>query len=475
MSLVHVLILLALSLILRSLSNPSLRKWMLLFASVFLIYWLQPLTPIRYLDFWLPTFTILLIFIIWLFTADHQSYFSHENILAAAIMTVLILLVCFTRYFAPTGIITASRPPQISQVLLVLAIFFILASILIILWRGKRIYLSAGTAIILGSFLLIKSPFLGFRVSQGLRSLMDQSTLTAAAADLRWLGFSYVAFRLLHVIRDVQKGRLKAVSLQQFTNYVIFFPSFVAGPIDRLEHFSAELAQDANSMTADLLEGGKRITIGLFKKFALADTLALIALNPVNAGQLTSSVWAWVQLYAYAFQIYLDFSGYTDIAIGLGRIIGVRLPENFDHPYLKENITTFWNSWHITLTQWFRSYFFNPVTRALRKARKPIPAYLVILTTQFSTMLLIGMWHGITWNFALWGAWHGIGLFLHNRWVEWTRPFFARHSFKPGLQKTLSATSIFFTFNFVAIGWLWFLLPAPAVSWQVFLTLFGIR
>jgi len=475
MSLVNILILLALSLVLRVLLSPSLRQWILLAASVLLIYWLQPLSPIRYLDFWLPTFTLLLILIIWLFIADRQSLFSHENILAASLITLLILLVAITRYLGTSGILTASRPPQISQVILVLAVFFLIASVSTRLGRWRMFYPSAGAVIILGSFLLIKSPFLGVKASQGLRALMDQSTLTAAAADLRWLGFSYVAFRLLHVIRDVQKGRLKAVPLQQFANYVIFFPSFVAGPIDRLEHFSADLDREENPVVPDLVEGGKRVTIGLFKKFALADTLALIALNPVNAGQLTSSAWAWVQLYAYAFQIYLDFSGYTDIAIGLGRMIGFHLPENFDRPYIKENLTTFWNSWHITLTQWFRAYFFNPVTRSLRKARKPIPAYLVILTTQFSTMLLIGLWHGITWNFALWGAWHGIGLFLHNRWAQWTRPFFARHNLRPVIQRSMRAVSVFLTFNFVALGWLWFVLPDPALSWQVILKLFGIR
>jgi len=97
--------------------------------------------------------------------------------------------------------------------------------------------------------------------------------------------------------------------------------------------------------------------IGLFKKFALADSLALIALNAVNAGQVKSSGWMWLILYAYAFQIYFDFSGYTDIAIGMGRWLGIRLPENFAHPYLKPNLTLFWNSWHITLAQWFRAYF----------------------------------------------------------------------------------------------------------------------
>ena len=121
-------------------------------------------------------------------------------------------------------------------------------------------------------------------------------------------------------------------------------------------------------------------------------------------------------MYAYAFRIFLDFSGYTDIAIALGRLLGVRLPENFAAPYLKPNIALFWNSWHMSLTQWFRAYVFNPLARRLRSATAQIPDWLACLVTQLVTMLLIGLWHGITWSFALWGLWHGIGLFVHNRW-----------------------------------------------------------
>ncbi len=116
----------------------------------------------------------------------------------------------------------------------------------------------------------------------------------------------------------------------------------------------------------DLLQGGLRIATGCFKKFVLADALSLFALNEVNAPLLKSSGWAWLLLYAYSFRLLLDFSGYTDIAIGLGSVMGFSLPENFHRPYLKADLTSFWNSWHITLAQWFRAYVFNPLTRALR-------------------------------------------------------------------------------------------------------------
>ena len=179
----------------------------------------------------------------------------------------------------------------------------------------------------------------------------------------------------------------------------------------------------------------------------------------------------WLHLYAYTFQIYFDFSGYTDIAIGIARLVGIKLPENFLSPYTKPNLTQFWNNWHMTLTQWFRSYFFNPFNRWIR-GYKSIPAWTMILIGQLATMLLIGLWHGITWNFILWGAWHGLGLFLQNRWSD-----FARTRVKvsqPRLQTAMQIGGILLTFHFVALGWVFFALSEPSLSGTVFIKLFGL-
>ena len=176
----------------------------------------------------------------------------------------------------------------------------------------------------------------------------------------------------------------------------------------------------------------------------------------------------------YALQIFFDFSGYTDIAIGMGLLMGIRLPENFNAPYLKPNLTQFWNNWHMTLTQWFRAYFFNPLTRTMRSGKKPAPVWLVILVTQVATMTLIGLWHGMTLNFILWGAWHGLGLFIQNRWSDWTKPLSARIQEKPRLNKAVTIFTTLLTFQFVALGWVWFALPSIASSLQVFARLFGL-
>jgi D-alanyl-lipoteichoic acid acyltransferase DltB (MBOAT superfamily) len=282
-----------------------------------------------------------------------------------------------------------------------------------------------------------------------------------------------VAFRLIHTLRDRLTGRLPGLGLGEFVVYAIFFPALTAGPIDRIQRFTQDLRQGSPPDPASLWDGGQRIVLGIFKKFALADSLALIALDEVNAAQALTGWGLWALLYAYALRIYFDFSGYTDIAIGLGRLMGFALPENFERPYLKPNLTTFWNSWHITLAQWFRAYYFNPLTRALRTASRPLPLWTIILIGQVSTMLLIGLWHGVTGNFALWGLWHGLGLFVHNRWVEATRARLAILDRRPRLQRGLSIAGALLTFHYVALGWVWFALPSVERSWNVFQKLFG--
>ncbi len=294
----------------------------------------------------------------------------------------------------------------------------------------------------------------------------------ALAQDIRWLGFSYIAFRLLHTIRDRMSGRLPPVSLSEYMIYVIFFPTLTAGPIDRIERFVGDLRRPLALSTAEVGDAGNRLLVGLFKKFAVADLLAMIALNATNALQVHSTGWAWVLLYAFSLQIYFDFSGYTDIALGLGKLLGFRLPENFNKPYLKPNLTQFWNNWHITLTQWFRAYFFNPLTRALRSGKKNLPIPLIIFLTQLATMVLIGLWHGVSLNFVAWGLWHGLGLFIHNRWSELTRARFIAMS--PRWQSGLNIVGILVTFNFVAFGWVFFTLPDLSVSITYFRLLFGL-
>src|SRR5690606_21684917 len=203
-------------------------------------------------------------------------------------------------------------------------------------------------------------------------------------------------------------------------------------------------------------------------------TLALgMALNPVNVGQVDSTLGMWVLLYGYALRLYLDFSGYTDIAIGIGILYGITLPENFSRPYLRTTITSFWQSWHMTLSNWARFYIYPPMSRGLL-TREPNPSpTVIVLATQVATMVVIGLWHGVTLNFMIWGLWHGIGLFVQKQWSDRTRKWYRALNEKPTQKRLWTAFSWLLTFHYVVLGWVWLALPALTASLRAFAILFG--
>jgi alginate O-acetyltransferase complex protein AlgI len=192
----------------------------------------------------------------------------------------------------------------------------------------------------------------------------------------------------------------------------------------------------------------------------------------MNAFQIRSSAGLWISLYAFSFQLFLDFSGYTDIAIGIGQLMGIHLPENFDRPYLQPNLAAFWRRWHITLTDWFRSYLFNPLVRFMRGSQAGVPVWLIILLGQLVTMVSIGLWHGIQSNFVLWGLWHALGLYAHNRWQAILRLSGLKHHAWLNQRIPRLAGSLL-TFHFVTLGWVWFALDEPSQGLAVLGRLFG--
>ena len=447
------------------------RTLALLGVSTFLIYWLQPVQENVTLTFWLPTATLVATVLTWLLTSTPEVRSWRQNLPAAMVLLAVIIYLDLNRYFQLEGIfITATPRPQ-----WVIALFIILLVFAFLIARFREfppvLFVIAAVGLIV-IFVLIKLPSLLSLLLAVVSALRGKEA--GGSISLAWLGFSYVAFRLLHTILDRKAGRLPAVSLADYVNYVIFFPAFTAGPIDRLERFTRDLNNPVPLDRAGWMEAGTRFFLGLFKKFVIADALAWIALNDKFAQQINSSAWMWLLLYSYSLRIYFDFSGYTDIAIGLGRLLGVRLPENFASPYLKPNLTQFWNSWHMTLTQWFRSYFFNPLIRAMRSSKQSLSPYLMILVAQISTMVLIGLWHGVTVGFVLWGLWHGAGLFIQNRWSDYMKDHVPAWGSTLTGQRVLRAAGIFLTFNFVSLGWLFFSLSTPAKVWSVMAILFGV-
>lgn len=469
MSLTQVLSLGALALLVGRLRRG--RTLALLAVSALVIYWLQPRLADPGLTFWLPTLTLALAALGWAATAPSEVRPLRRNAPALAVLVGVALLVSANRYARLEAFFEISTP----RPALILAAWVLLVAVF---WLALRLPLSrralalAAALGVIGLLLATKSPALSELLAQALTLLRGRAPSTAAL-DLRWLGFSYVAFRLLHTFFDARSGRLPPVDLAEYVCFVIFFPAFTAGPIDRIERFVADLRAPRPLDRAGWLDAGSRFTLGLFKKFVLADTLALLSLD-VLAPAVRPAGWLWLLVYLYAFRIFLDFSGYTDVAIGLGLLLGVRLPENFNAPYLKPNLTQFWNAWHMSLTQWFRAYFFNPLVRRLRSAPRPLPAALIILLGQTSTMLLIGLWHGLTWNYVLWGLWHALGLFVHNRWSERVRLRGCLVRVPALGQQVLNALGVLLTFHFVALGWVFFALPTPASSFELIGRLFGL-
>jgi alginate O-acetyltransferase complex protein AlgI len=448
------------------------RSLVLLAVSVLAVFWLQPAEPYPTLVYWLPVATLAIVIFSWALTSNSETRGWRQNWSALAVMACAALLVDLNHYFRLTQVFTADTP-NLRYALMAIAVIAAVAFSLARWQKANRFWRFIAFIGIILIFIFLKSPALLQKAMDAAAAFRGRGAGDTSIA-FAWLGFSYLAFRILHTIRDRQTGRLPSVTLAEYVNYVLFFPSFTEGPIDRLERFVRELRVPLPLASDDWLDAGTRLFVGLFKKFVVADLLAVISISDVLVTHVNGAGWLWLFLYAYTFRIYFDFSGYTDIAIGIGRLAGIRLPENFLSPYLKPNLTQFWNSWHITLTQWFRAYFFNPLTRALRSSKISIPVWIIILVTQISTMVLIGLWHGIAAGFVAWGLWHGIGLFIQNRWSEFIRPRLPAWTQTRRAQTVLNLAGMFLTFHFVALGWLFFTLSTPAMAWQALQKLFGI-
>lgn len=365
MSILEVLILALVSLVIGSISHPRTRSHLLLAASIIVVYWLQSRTTTIYnITFWLPTATIIFVAVSWALTSPPEVRTLQKNWPGILTTIITILGMDTTRYIGEANLFFPNIAiPRLTVVILAMAVISFSLAIALRTSTLKQIALPILFFLILLMFIVIKTPALNSYVY----TVISEYTGSPPKNNglFVWLGFSYFGFRVIHTIRDRQNGLLPPVTFTEYMTYTIFFPSFAAGPIDRVERFILDLNKTRPWANFDLSDAGGRFVIGLFKKFVIADALATFAINSDTAMHISSNTWFWVLLYAYAFQIYFDFSGYTDIAIGLAKIMGINLPENFNSPYLKSNLTLFWNSWHITLTQWFRSYFFNPLQRKI--------------------------------------------------------------------------------------------------------------
>lgn len=264
------------------------------------------------------------------------------------------------------------------------------------------------------------------------------------------VGISFYTFQSMSYTIDVFTNRLKAErSFTRFAFFIAFFPQLVAGPIVRARYFMHQMDGTPRLSMQALESALYLIFIGLFKKVVLADTLAVYVedafSNPNEAGAFT----AWLGLYAFAFQIYFDFSAYTDIAMGCARLLGFRLPPNFKRPYTAASFTEFWRRWHISLSFWLRDYLYKPLGGNRKGA---VRTYINLMIT----MLLGGLWHGAAWTFVLWGGLHGLMLALEKKLGLGK---FARDYKGRPVARLIRATIIF---QLVVLTWL----PFRATSWD---------
>ena len=273
---------------------------------------------------------------------------------------------------------------------------------------------------------------------------------------IRWvrlvlpIGISFYTFETITYVVDVYRDVHKPLhNFWDYQTYIILFPKLIAGPIIRYHDIADQLYDRAAFETSEYrLRGLYRFFIGLAKKVLIANMMgveadAIFSLPP---GSISTST-AWMGALSYTFQIYFDFSGYSDMAIGLGLMMGFRFPENFNNPYTATSITDFWRRWHITLGAWMRNYLYIPLggNRVQRRWRLFFNLWLVFLAS--------GLWHGAAWGFVIWGAYHGVFLVLE----------------RAGLSRLLSRlgkVSVVYTFLVVMVGWVYFRLEHLQPSWH---------
>ena len=275
------------------------------------------------------------------------------------------------------------------------------------------------------------------------------------------IGISFYTFQIASYLIDVYKGTLPQKNIFNLALYISMFPQLVAGPIVKYETISHQLTKREITLSNAYM-GFKRFLIGLSKKIIIADTLAVSADRIFDAQiQSLSPSILWCGVLLYALQIYFDFSGYSDMAIGLGRMLGFKFLENFNYPYVSKSITEFWRRWHISLSSWFKEYVYIPLGGSRECLFKTIRNLLIVF-------LLTGIWHGAVYTFIIWGLWYGCFLVCEK---------VLKHIFKDVRvfkSKIMVPFYYAYTFFVILIGWVFFRSDTLTNAWLYIKGLFGM-
>ncbi|MCX6350248.1 MAG: MBOAT family protein [Bacteroidetes bacterium] len=278
------------------------------------------------------------------------------------------------------------------------------------------------------------------------------------------LAISFFTFHIISYLVDMYRNSYTvAKDYIPFIMHISFFPQLVAGPIERVGHLLPQFRTEKKFNTQLLVDGGRQMLWGFFKKLAIADTLSQEVNYIFSNHEALSGSTIAVGVIMFSIQIYCDFSGYTDIALGVARMMGIELLRNFKYPYFSENISDFWQRWHLSLSTWFRDYLYI----SLGGNRVSIPVMYINVIIVF---LVSGLWHGANWTFVVWGGLHGLYWLIEN---------FSRRNFKNGIVKFyfesryLSPFRILITFGLVSLAWLFFRAKTFTQAWEMLKSIFS--
>jgi len=330
----------------------------------------------------------------------------------------------------------------------------------LIVRQAGRTALIAGIAV--NIVVLAYFKYSGFLAENVARLLGSPSEFVTTAIPL---ALSFHTFQQIAFLVDCRRGRTRPETFQQYLFFVAFFPQLVAGPIVHFRDFAPQIPRLAPVNAVGLASGLTLFLMGLFKKLVLADNVQPISdqlFNNVYFGISPRFTDAWTGVLAYTCQIYFDFSGYSDMALGLARIFGIRLPINFDSPYKASSISDFWRRWHITLSHFLRDYLYIPLGGNRRGSMTTYRNFLLV-------MVLGGLWHGAAWTFVLWGLYHGMLLAVGHA--------FASNSSArvPPWRKVLQFFAPPLTFLAVATGWVLFRAQNIEVAGSIYLGMLGLN
>jgi alginate O-acetyltransferase complex protein AlgI len=392
------------------------KEYLLFFIAVFTVYWLLPWQRGR----------------VWLLLGASFFFYACWNKWLACIVLGTTLM----DYLVARGLDATGRPLA-RRVMLLLSLVMNLG--LLVYFKYANFFLDS--------------------LRQALHAAGIEASLPVLSVILP-VGISFYTFEAINYTIDVYRRKIRAErELGNFVLFILFFPHLVAGPIVRAADFLPQVRRRKRWDWSRIHLGAQLILMGLFKKMAVADQMALFA-DPVFADPLaykTSAV--WMAVLAYAVQIYCDFSGYTDLALGSAHLLGYHLSKNFNMPYLAANVSEFWHRWHISLSSWLRDYLFIPLGGSRGGTWKTC-------RNLFLTMALGGLWHGASWTFVIWGGLHGLMLIVH-------RGFRAFCKTRPALDGALltvpgTALRVALTFAAVVGGWIFFRATTLTAAGSVF-------